>query len=92
MKRITRAVLTVTVMAGITASLCGAYTFGASRAEAAMACGPEDSRSYNAAKCGNRTMGVKIDPTPNNGKAGSTWVVLKFSKDGKTGTFRPRGF
>lgn len=55
-------------------------------------CGNEDSKNWHAALCGNRTMGVKIDVTPNNPRNGVRWVNLKFSTDGKSGTFKPRGF
>lgn len=58
----------------------------------AYKCGHEDSKNWHAAICGNRSMGVKIDVTPNNSHNGTRWVILKFSKDGKSGTFKPRGF
>lgn len=54
---------------------------------ATAVCGPEDSRAYNAAKCGNRTIGVQVDWTPNNGPKGTFWYSLKFDKSGTKGTF-----
>lgn len=53
----------------------------------AVKCGPEDGRNWNAALCGNRTMGVKIDVTPNK-PGGTMWVSLKFKgKGANQGTF-----
>lgn len=54
-------------------------------------CGPEDGPRFNAAKCGNRTMGVYVDVTPNNGKRDGEWLNLTFKKGhDDRGTFKPR--
>ena len=57
----------------------------------AVKCGPEDGPRHNAALCGNRTMGVYVDVTPNNGKRDGEWLNLKFKKGhDDRGTFKPR--
>jgi hypothetical protein len=57
----------------------------------AVKCGPEDGPRWNAARCGNRTMGVYVDVTPNNGKRDGEWLNLTFKKGhDDRGTFKPR--
>lgn len=88
----------IAAMSAIPAAMIGMYGLGRASVVAApvetttvhataLKCGEEDSRNWNAALCGNRSMGVQVDVTPNK-PGGKVWVTLKFTGPGvNKGTF-----
>lgn len=93
--RITRKVVALSVVPSL---ILGGYAAGRAsvghepvHTVKAYACPKwEDDPRWNAARCGNRRMAVKIDVMPNDPNHGTRWVMLHFNANGTAGTFKKR--
>jgi hypothetical protein len=92
----------ILALALTTTALFGAFTAGQNVATAptsrtvattlaAKSIIHEDSRNFDCRKRSNRTCGVRIDPTPNNGKKNFIRVNVVFNKKGQAVDAYPFG-